>query len=788
MTYTSRILAAICLGCASVSAVAATWDFSTLTDSDKANLNADTGAWKYDSGNNRWANQTVLDNVPVSANGAVLEMTAGLRISATGTDNIRIDDKKKSVTLNKTTGSITIPGLHAGDIVTVNAQSSSSSTARSLKGTNLGPTAGFAASTDRLDNVAAVLEDGDVTLSASGGFYVYSISVTSAGGGTGPDNPDEPQADHSMRFDPTANQMLLTMDDHSVKYYTTSALGGVDIDSAEGAVTVSALSGEWTDSFKRNVAAINFSKKPATGSEGTITNRGVNITEAKGWLEALYAKWTPEAGTTYNIYVKGTGSYEKVDAELVRNYGSYGRVDVPGLPAGYYTLKVVPVKGGVEDDAQASTVENVAVRAYKREGFAFHNFSGVGAYDDNGRLKPGARVLYVSAKNAKTVTLDMKTAASKTTTATGLQTILQLYEKGYEDRPLAVRILGTIRAEDMDYFGSSEEGLQIKGKNKTPINLTMEGIGDDAAVYGFGFNVRSISSLEMRNFGVLWFMDDGISINTDNSHVWVHHMDLFYGQPGSAADQVKGDGTIDIKDDSQYITVAYNHLWDSGKASLCGMKSETGPNYIDYNHNWFDHSDSRHPRVRTMTVHVWNNYYDGVSKYGSGATMGASIFCESNFYRCSKNPMLISGQGTDAKGSGTFSGETGGIVKSYGNLYAEKGSSSGYTPITSAVSATGFDCYEVADRNAQIPATVKSVSGSHTYHNFDTDPSLMYAYTPSAAADVPAIVTGFYGAGRLGGGNFRWTFNNAKDDADYSVNVPLQNALKAYAPAQFTSF
>lgn len=86
------------------------------------------------------------------------------------------------------------------------------------------------------------------------------------------------------------------------------------------------------------------------------------------------------------------------------------------------------------------------------------------------------------------------------------------------------------------------------------------------------------------------------------------------------ADQAKGDGTTDIKDDSQYITVAYNHYFDSGKSSLCGMKSEAGPNYIDYHHNWFDHSDSRHPRVRTMSVHVWNNYYDGCAKYGVGAT------------------------------------------------------------------------------------------------------------------------------------------------------------------------
>ena len=96
---------------------------------------------------------------------------------------------------------------------------------------------------------------------------------------------------------------------------------------------------------------------------------------------------------------------------------------------------------------------------------------------------------------------------------------------------------------------------------------------------------------------------------------------------------------------------------------MCGMKNETGPNYITYHHNWFDHSDSRHARIRTMSVHLWNNFYDGCAKYGIGATMGASVFSERNYFRATKDPILISKQGTDRKGTGTFSGEAGGMVK-----------------------------------------------------------------------------------------------------------------------------
>jgi hypothetical protein len=75
---------------------------------------------------------------------------------------------------------------------------------------------------------------------------------------------------------------------------------------------------------------------------------------------------------------------------------------------------------------------------------------------------------------------------------------------------------------------------------------------------------------------------------------------------------------------------------------------------------------------------------------------------------------------------------------------------------------------------------VKSLSGNHTYDNFDTNSSLMYSYTPDAAADVPAKVVGFYGAGRLNHGDFKWTFNNATEDTDYGVNSGLKSALQAY--------
>ena len=588
---------------------------------------------------------------------------------------------------------------------------------------------------------------------------------------------------HSVRLSLDKAQARLVATSGDAYYYNAADIAGVDFDKTAGTVTVKGLGGEWSDVYAKAIGGMTFAK-PATARQGaTLANSGVELTEADGWNESAYAKWSlMDGATSYNVYVKGGqyADYTLADKGLVRNYGTYGRADIVGLKAGEYSLKVVPVSDGAEMADKASVASGIEVRAYDRSGFAHMNYQGVGAYNDDGTLKSDARVVYVTAATAKTVSLPVLTGKSETT-LTGLQAIINAYQKGLETRALDVRIVGRLTAADLDYLGSSAEGLQVKGKNNTkPMNITIEGIGDDATVHGFGFLLRNATGVELRNFAIMMCMDDAVSLDTDNKNCWIHHLDLFYGKAGGDSDQAKGDGTIDVKGNSQYITIAYNHLFDNGKSSLCGMKGESGPNYIDYHHNWFDHSDSRHPRIRTMSVHVWNNYYDGCAKYGVGATSGASVFVERNYFRATKDPMLISRQGTDAKGDGTFSGEKGGMIKSFGNVYAEKGASANYTPITHKASATGFDCYEASARDEQVPPAYKTLVGATAYDNFDTDPALMFQYAPCEAIDVPAVVTGHWGAGRLGKGDFKWTFDNDTDDTDYSVNTKLKEAIGGY--------
>jgi pectate lyase len=506
------------------------------------------------------------------------------------------------------------------------------------------------------------------------------------------------------------------------------------------------------------------------------------ITEAKGWLESAYVKFTKLAGIKrYNVYVND----KCIDEQLVRDYGTYGRADAVGLKAGTYTMKVVPVADdGQEITACAAEVKDLSVRAINRDGYAHYNVTkGVGAYNNDGTLKANARVLYVSKANAKTITLEMQVDnKGKMETRTGIQDIIQAYEKGIETRPLAIRIIGLLKKADMPELGSSAIGLQVKGKGQD-MNLTIEGIGNDATLHGFGVLVRNCRYVELRNFAVMMHPEDGISFDTDNEHVWGHHLDIFYGKNGGG-DKAKGDGSFDVKG-TFYCTVSDNHFWDSGKCNLNSNGDEV--DYVTYHHNWYDHSDSRHPRVRkSKHLHVFNNYFDGNSKYGVGSTTGSNIFVEKNYYRNCKYPMLISKQGSDINNGvgssndtkGTFSSEDGGIIKAFDNYMVGQKRFQPYNA-SDATNSIHFDAYLAQTRDEQVPATVTALQGGATYNNFDTADDF-YQYNPDNKEDVPAVVTGAYGAGRCEHGDFQWTFDNATEDTNYEVITALSDALMNY--------
>ncbi len=528
-------------------------------------------------------------------------------------------------------------------------------------------------------------------------------------------------------------------------------------------------------------------------------SHALTIEESGGWFETVYVKWSPVTGASgYNVYCDGV----KIDDALIRTYPDYIRADIPGVQKGNHAIRVAAILQNQESAKESATVSATAL-PHDRTGFAFQHGRVPGAYNTDGSLKNGSVVLYISENTKENISLDVTTNnKGGKTSCKSFQGILNCLKKGYETRPMDFRLIGNIT--DSDSLVSGDILIDLNFSENA--SLTIEGIGEDATVNGWGIRLKNAQNVEIRNLGIMNVNSgegDNIGLQQNNAYIWVHHNDFFYGDAGSDADQAKGDGALDAKK-STYVTFSYNHFWDNGKSNLLGLKENVysynaTDYYITYHHNWYDHSDSRHPRVRFYNAHVYNNYYDGNSKYGAGSTLGSSVFMEKNFFRNCKYPMLTSMQGSDlyagsSKGNsanGTFSNEDGGIIKAYDNhmegnytfipygadSYVNKGKSVTASSMNVNTS-TDFDAYVVKNANETVPASIKSLKGGHYYSNFDTEDQ-MYPY--SAESPEAAKLTVQKYAGRMNGGDFKWTFDNASDDASYAVNSALKKTLIAYS-------
>ncbi|MBC9728031.1 polysaccharide lyase family 1 protein [Streptomyces sp. TRM68367] len=186
------------------------------------------------------------------------------------------------------------------------------------------------------------------------------------------------------------------------------------------------------------------------------------------------------------------------------------------------------------------------------------------------------------------------------------------------DGPLVVKVDGTIELSEM---------------TKVAGDKTVVGVGTAGKITGSGLNVSGVQNVIIQNLTFSGSNDDGINVQ-ESSKVWLDHNDISGAK----------DGGLDIKRGSTDITVSWNHAHDQDKNMLLGHSDDngsqdTGKLKVTYDHNWFDGTNQRNPRVRFGNpVHVLNNYFSDIGSYGVASTQDAGVLVEGNYFENTEDP------------------------------------------------------------------------------------------------------------------------------------------------------
>ncbi|HEV8556296.1 MAG TPA: pectate lyase [Actinophytocola sp.] len=233
--------------------------------------------------------------------------------------------------------------------------------------------------------------------------------------------------------------------------------------------------------------------------------------------------------------------------------------------------------------------------------------------------------------------------------------------------------------------------ITISGMQRVAANKTIIGVGSSSGIVGGGLNVRGVSNVIIQNLNFRGSSDDAINVET-STRVWIDHNTL------SAAH----DGLVDIKHAADFVTVSWNRFFNHDKTMLLGhsdnnASEDRGHLRVSYHHNWFDGTNQRHPRVRFGNpVHVYNNYYGGVTSYGVASTLEGGTLVEGNYFDNSR----------DAFHCGEGSSPPGALVARNNTLVNSAGSTSGCTG-----SVNGIPYSYTLDPSANVKSIVTSGAG-----------------------------------------------------------------------------
>ncbi|MFH9436166.1 polysaccharide lyase family 1 protein [Streptomyces rochei] len=247
---------------------------------------------------------------------------------------------------------------------------------------------------------------------------------------------------------------------------------------------------------------------------------------------------------------------------------------------------------------------------------------------------------------------------------TGTQIHQALCGRAGSSTPITIQVEGTINhGNTTKVSGDSCSTAADRIELKQISNVTIVGVGGGAVFDQLGIHIRESSNIIIQNVTVRNVKKSGsptsnggdaIGMESGVRNVWVDHATL----EASGGESEGYDGLFDMKDDTQYVTLSYSTLRNSGRGGLIGSsESDRSNGYVTFHHNLYENIDSRAPLLRGGIAHMYNNHYKSLNESGINSRAGAKAKVDNNYFEDSKDVL------------GTFYTDQAGTWQVSGNIY-----------------------------------------------------------------------------------------------------------------------
>ncbi|MEU0735969.1 pectate lyase family protein, partial [Streptomyces lavendulocolor] len=247
---------------------------------------------------------------------------------------------------------------------------------------------------------------------------------------------------------------------------------------------------------------------------------------------------------------------------------------------------------------------------------------------------------------------------------TGTAIHAALCSRASSSTPIIIQVEGTINHGNTGKVsGTSCSTAAGVIELKQISNVTIIGVGGGAVFDQVGIHIRDSRNIVIQNVTVRNVKKSGsptsnggdaIGMESNVRNVWVDHVTL----EASGGESEGYDGLFDMKDNTQYVTLSYSTLRNSGRGGLIGSSETDASNgYVTFHHNLYENIDSRAPLLRGGIAHIYNNHYRSLNESGINSRAGARAKVDNNYFEDSKDVL------------GTFYTDAAGYWQVAGNIF-----------------------------------------------------------------------------------------------------------------------